>query len=257
MPEILIHIRSKFQQLFLSQTAQWSAPNATKTGMFRVWKILLPGIMGTATLTVMFLFLMILPIDLAQKSIAIKWSGTHTKTQTPLSSEDIYAYQNQAAEELQKSQKMLSAFTPVKPYLVINTTTNSFELFKGGELIREGKCSTGSYVKLQGKDQEWIFKTPKGFQTIRGKAKDPVWKKPDWAFVEEGMQVPSLNHHTRFEYGVLGNYALHMGDGYMIHGTLYQRLIGLPVTHGCIRLGDDDLEAVYKTLAPGSKVLIL
>jgi L,D-transpeptidase YbiS len=43
----------------------------------------------------------------------------------------------------------------------------------------------------------------------------------------------------------------------MIHGTLYQRLIGLPVTHGCIRLADDDLEAVYKTLAPNSKVFIL
>jgi L,D-transpeptidase YbiS len=42
----------------------------------------------------------------------------------------------------------------------------------------------------------------------------------------------------------------------MIHGTLYQRLLGLPVTHGCIRLGDDDLEAVYKILTPGSKVFI-
>lgn len=256
MSEILIHIRSKIHHLFLTQAAQSAAPNATKTGKSRIWKILLPGILVSALLFVLVLLLMVLPIGLAQKSITVKWPGIHTNTQTKILSEDISAYENRATDELLNSQKMLSAFTPVKPYLVINTTTNSFELFNGGEMTREGKCSTGSYVKLQGKDQEWIFKTPKGFQTIRGKAKDPVWKKPDWAFVEEGMQVPSINHHTRFEYGVLGNYALYMGDGYMIHGTLYQRLLGLPVTHGCIRLGDDDLEAVYKILTPGSKVFI-
>jgi lipoprotein-anchoring transpeptidase ErfK/SrfK len=55
---------------------------------------------------------------------------------------------------------------------------------------------------------------------------------------------------------VLGDYALILGKGYMIHGTLYQRLIGSPVTHGCVRLLDDDLEAVYKTLPIGSKVFI-
>jgi L,D-transpeptidase YbiS len=32
--------------------------------------------------------------------------------------------------------------------------------------------------------------------------------------------------------------------------------MGQNVTHGCIRLLDDDLEAVYKTLGIGSKVYI-
>jgi L,D-transpeptidase YbiS len=30
----------------------------------------------------------------------------------------------------------------------------------------------------------------------------------------------------------------------------------MPVTHGCIRLNDEDLEAIYNTLAVGSKVYI-
>ena len=34
------------------------------------------------------------------------------------------------------------------------------------------------------------------------------------------------------------------------------RFLGMPVTHGCIRLGDDDLEAVFKTLQVGSQVFI-
>jgi len=41
-----------------------------------------------------------------------------------------------------------------------------------------------------------------------------------------------------------------------VQGTLYQRLIGSPVTHGCVRMLDDDLEAVYKSLPIGSKVFI-
>jgi L,D-transpeptidase YbiS len=42
----------------------------------------------------------------------------------------------------------------------------------------------------------------------------------------------------------------------MIHGTIYKRFLGMNVTHGCVRLGDDDLEAVYKNLQIGSKVYI-
>jgi hypothetical protein len=60
----------------------------------------------------------------------------------------------------------------VRPYLIVNTTANTFQLYKGTELVREGKCSTGSYVKLQGKDREWMFKTPKGYQTIKGRTVD-------------------------------------------------------------------------------------
>lgn len=89
-----------------------------------------------------------------------------------------------------------------------------------------------------------------------GKITSPVWRKPDWAFVEEGLPIPSATHPSRYEYGVLGDYALSIGDGYLIHGTLYKRFLGMPVTHGCIRLNDEDLEAIYNTLAVGSKVYI-
>ena len=124
-------------------------------------------------------------------------------------------------------------------------------------MFRDGLCSTGSYIKLEGEgEQKWIFKTPRGEFKIRDKKVDPVWKKPDWAFIEEGLPVPSKNHESRFEYGTLGDYALILGDGYMIHGTLYQRFLGKPVTHGCVRLGDNDLKQVFSTLNIGSKVYI-
>jgi lipoprotein-anchoring transpeptidase ErfK/SrfK len=142
-------------------------------------------------------------------------------------------------------------------YIVINTTANEFYLYRNQKMIRQGTCSTGSYILLEsGDEQKWIFKTPKGQFRIQGKTTSPVWIKPDWAFVEEGLPVPPPNHESRYERGVLGDYALSLGHGYLIHGTLYQRFLGLPVTHGCIRLNDEDLNAVYHSLSIGSRVFI-
>jgi len=159
--------------------------------------------------------------------------------------------------EITQLEKRIDRFTPGNAYLVVNTTENSFSLYRNRKIIREGICSTGSYISLEGEgDKKWVFKTPRGDFKVRGKLTDPVWRKPDWAFVEEGLPIPSANHPSRYERGVLGDYALAIGDGYLIHGTLYQRFLGLPVTHGCIRMNDADLKEVYTTLPIGAKVFI-
>jgi L,D-transpeptidase YbiS len=82
-----------------------------------------------------------------------------------------------------------------------------------------------------------------------------VWRKPDWAFVEEGQPIPT-KAAERFEYGTLGEYALYFGNGYMIHGTLYERLLGRSVTHGCIRLGRDDLRKVWAMVPVGTPIFV-
>lgn len=155
-------------------------------------------------------------------------------------------------------EKKWDAYLPKSAYIVVNTTTNQFRLFDDrAKLVREGFCSSGSYTKLVLNDKKsWVFKTPKGRMTVLSKTKNPVWAKPDWAFIEEGLPVPKPGDPSRFERGVLGDYALRMADGYLIHGTLYKRFLGMPVTHGCIRMGDEDLEVVYKTLNTGSYVYI-
>lgn len=160
--------------------------------------------------------------------------------------------------KLAANQKRLDALQPTTPFIIVNTTGNDFKLFNSKrEMIREGLVSTGSFTILRtGTDRQFVFKTPRGQLRVLGKTKDPVWKRPDWAFIEEGLKVPSHNHPSRYEYGTLGDYSLNLGDGYLIHGTLYKRFLGLPVTHGCIRMGDEDLELVFKTLQIGSRVYI-
>jgi lipoprotein-anchoring transpeptidase ErfK/SrfK len=185
-------------------------------------------------------------------------SKTKLITAEELSKDQNYRKQTALLErDVQRLNRKFSSFTSGLSYIVINTIDNRFFLYRNKKMIREGFCSSGSYtmLKTQG-EKKWIFKTPKGRYHIQGKTTSPVWKKPDWAFVEEGLPVPPKDDPSRWEYGVLGDYALSIGDGYLIHGTLYKRFLGMPVTHGCVRLNDDDLEAIYNTLSIGSKVYI-
>jgi hypothetical protein len=159
--------------------------------------------------------------------------------------------------EVKQLSAKLAKLNPGKQYLLINTSDNTFKMIKNGAVFHEGICSTGSYVKLEVEgNKTYKFETPRGVFTVKSKIVDPVWKKPDWAFAEEGLPIPPANHDSRFEYGVLGDYALNLGNGYLIHGTLYQRFLGMPVTHGCVRLGDADLEFLYNELPVGAKVFI-
>jgi lipoprotein-anchoring transpeptidase ErfK/SrfK len=55
---------------------------------------------------------------------------------------------------------------------------------------------------------------------------------------------------------VLGKYRLNLGGGYGIHGTMYPDQLGRSVTHGCVRLGDADIEKLFAMANVGDQVLI-
>jgi L,D-transpeptidase YbiS len=154
----------------------------------------------------------------------------------------------------------LAKLAPQGAYIVVDQTQNRLYLKKDGQTILEATCSAGSGYVLQEnpnskKNRQWVFDTPRGLYHVKKRVEKPVWNKPVWAFVEEGRKVPA-NPEDRVEYGTLGEYALHLGDGYMIHGTLYERLLGRSVTHGCIRLGRDDLRRVWAETRIGTPVYI-
>lgn len=154
-------------------------------------------------------------------------------------------------------RKKISSLSPKGIYIVIDTARNRLYLKKGEDTLREAVISSGSgnvLTEPSGK-RTWVFDTPRGEHSVKSKIENPDWVKPDWAFVEEGKGIPS-NYGDRVESGMLGAYALAIGNGYLIHGTLYTRLLGRNVTHGCVRVGDEDLEYVFKNTPLGSKVII-
>lgn len=151
----------------------------------------------------------------------------------------------------------LDKLSPSGVHIVVDTARNRLYLKNGGKVVLEAVCSTGNGKILRDaeRNREWEFQTPRGEFRVLKKVHRPVWTKPDWAFVEEGEEIPK-SFKERIEEDMLGDYALHIGNSYLIHGTLYRRLLGRSVTHGCIRLGDEDLEKVYKTASVGTRVFI-
>jgi hypothetical protein len=70
------------------------------------------------------------------------------------------------------------------------------------------------------------------------------------------LYIPPLGSRQRHVDGELGHYRLDLGNGYLMHGTPHIESIGQPSSHGCIRLGDDDIEWLYEHVPVGTPVII-
>lgn len=155
-----------------------------------------------------------------------------------------------------KAIRRLERLVPGGRIVVIDSARGRLRVLRDGVEERAAACSAGSgTILIEPGDRVWVFDTPLGERRVIEKRRNPVWTKPDWAFVEEGTLPPKRWAERRDDVS-LGDYALSLGDGYLIHGTLFQSLLGQPVTHGCIRLGDEDLEYVWRTVGVGTRVYL-
>jgi len=154
-------------------------------------------------------------------------------------------------------EKKIDKVRPKGLFLVVDTGKNRLTVRDGERVVREVvvSCGSGGVLEDPKGGRSWVFDTPRGERQVKSKAKNPTWIKPDWAFIEEGEAIPK-KYDDRAEEGVLGDYALGIGNGYFLHGTLYTRLLGRNVTHGCVRIGDADLEYLYKNVPLGTKVYL-
>ena len=88
--------------------------------------------------------------------------------------------------------------------------------------------------------------------------------RPAVAPVGEGMEVavggniviPPFGTNQRKYPGVLGTHRINLGDGYALHGTNRPETIGRSVSHGCVRLRNEDIATLYGMIEPGTPVYI-
>ncbi|MFN3820770.1 MAG: L,D-transpeptidase [bacterium] len=160
-------------------------------------------------------------------------------------------------KEISSLKKKLAQMSPKGLYIVIDTHSNFLYLRKNNEVLLKAVCSTGYGGELvdTATGRKWVFKTPVGVYKVTSKLRDPWWRKPDWAFIEEGSPLPK-NEHERYDANMLGDFALGFGKGYFIHGTLYTRLLGVAVSHGCVRVGDEDLKFLFQKVSVGTPVYV-
>ncbi len=165
--------------------------------------------------------------------------------------------ENGLKDTINRIEQSMAMRYPKKEYLIVDSGKNILYIKTGGDTLRQAMVSCGSGAVLEDPESQrrWVFNTPRGFFKITSKLANPAWIKPDWAYVEEGEPLPDDPGH-RVEMGALGDYALGLGDGYFIHGTLYTTLLGKNVSHGCIRMGKEDLEAVFNAVEIGTPVFI-
>jgi len=68
--------------------------------------------------------------------------------------------------------------------------------------------------------------------------------------------IPPFGTNARRYEGVLGTRRLNMGDGYGIHGTNKPETVGQAVSHGCVRMRNDDIERLFEMVPVGTPVFI-
>ena len=101
-----------------------------------------------------------------------------------------------------------------------------------------------------------MHKLRNSLKYVLGKERNPVWIRPDWSYVEENMPIPPISDPDRIVREVLGKYALILGNGYAIHGTNVPSSIGQSVSHGCVRLLNEDIARLYEIVPIGTPVYI-
>lgn len=143
-------------------------------------------------------------------------------------------------------------------HLVVDAKANKLYVKRGGLILWSADVSVGRGGVLDDKrtGRRWEFTTPRGEFRVIGKSLNPRWRKPDWAYVEAGEPVPPPGDPSRFVEGELGAYVLNLGDGYLIHGTKREELLGRPASHGCVRVGAEDLAKLYAQVPTGARVFI-
>jgi L,D-transpeptidase YbiS len=140
--------------------------------------------------------------------------------------------------------------------ITIDVSTNTLYLFANGEMMVKSPVATATGNVLRHGNRIWAFHTPRGHLRVVRKVVDPIWRKPDWAFIEDRERIPPADSPSRSIKGHLGKYALDLGEGILIHGTDDARSIGQKASHGCMRLPDKALKQVYKAAEVGTDVYV-
>ena len=126
----------------------------------------------------------------------------------------------------------------------------SFESSHSGEVI--------TYPVSMGR-MDW--RTPIGKTTVVNKQKDPSWTPPASIKREhaaKGDPLPDVVPPG--PDNPLGKYAMRLGvAGYLIHGTDAAKAdgIGMRVTHGCMRLYNEDIAKLFPLVPVGSPVYLV
>jgi len=145
---------------------------------------------------------------------------------------------------------------PRQPHsgIVLNLAEMRLYFFRPAPL--PGKAEIVTYPVGIGRER---WETPTLTTTVSAKKARPSWFVPQsirTEYLAKGKQLPAVIKPG--PDNPLGQYALRLGETrYLIHGTNRPGGIGLRVSHGCIRLYPEDIEALFAEVTVGTEVRIV
>ena len=123
---------------------------------------------------------------------------------------------------------------------------------------RDGSRQVITYPVSIGK-MDW--RTPLGLTHVIQKIKNPSWYPPESVRKEHAANGDPLpNVVPPGPDNPLGLFAMRLAAGngtYLIHGTNNPIAVGLAVTHGCVRMYPDDVEALFPLIPVGTPVRLI
>lgn len=214
---------------------------------------------------------------------------------------DVNANQIRTLEsESASNEQLIEEKQDTEFVITVSTAENKVYAHRNGQLVFEGKASTGKNTTLTEGGRTMVFRTPIGRFRILSKEENPTWVPPDWHFIEEARKeglrvvrldygqnigglyvegknvyrngvplpegelivsggavvIPPVGTRQRAYPQVLGTHRLNLGDGYALHGTQQVSQLGRSVSHGCVRLHNDDIARLYEMAKVGDQVII-
>lgn len=123
--------------------------------------------------------------------------------------------------------------------IVVRLSTRKIDVYRQGEVIKQYLVAIGQ--------SEW--KTPEGTFSVIQKSEYPTWQHPiTGEIVPTGKDNPLGSRWIGF---------LSSKDGEIgFHGTNEESLIGEAISHGCIRMLNEDIEDLYTYVDVGTTVTV-
>lgn len=101
--------------------------------------------------------------------------------------------------------------------------------------------------------------TPDGYMTVFEHLDHPAWHSPESIRIErakEGIEIPKIVPPG--PDNPLGNFALRLSRRtYLIHGTNDNSGVGRRSSSGCVRMFNEDIEKLYRSVKDGDNVLVV
>ena len=143
-------------------------------------------------------------------------------------------------------------------YVVIDVDVNELRFMDGEQVLWRAPVGTGTGFRLSSNSgRDWQFDTPSGTMYVQYKEQNPTWFIPDWWFIENRRPIPPQGSPERKQEGGLGAAAVYLGNELAIHGTDKPELLGRRVSHGCIRLSNENALRLFHNVQIGTPVVIV